>query len=65
MDVTRVTRQNNEIYAKQEIKKLDKRKEELRLEEQNVKRQLEINEQKRVEKNRQMNRAGQNVDKMA
>jgi len=65
MDVSRVTRQNNEIYAKQEIKKLDKRHEELRLEERNVKQQLEINEQKRLEMNRQMNRSGQNVDKMA
>jgi hypothetical protein len=65
MDVTRVTRQNNEIYAKQEIKKLDKRQEQLRQEERNVKQQLEINEQKRLEMNRQMNRAGQNVDKMA
>ena len=65
MDVTRVTRQNNEIYAKQEIKKLDKRQEQLRQEERNVKQQLEISEQKRLEMNRQMNRAGQNVDKMA
>jgi hypothetical protein len=65
MEVSRVTRQNNEIYAKQEIKKLDKRQEQLRQEERNVKQQLEINEQKRLEMNRQMNRAGQNVDKLA
>jgi hypothetical protein len=65
MEVSRVTKQNDEIYAKLQIKKLDKRQEELRQEERNVKQQLEINEQKRLEMNRQMNRAGQNVDKLA
>ena len=65
MSVTRVTAQNAEIYRQLEIKKLDKRHEELRLEEQRVKERLKDNEDKRIEMNRQMNRPGQNVDRMA
>ena len=64
-DVSRVTAQNAEIYQKLEIKKLDKRHEELRIEEQRVKLNLKDNEEKRVEMNRRMNRPGQNVDRMA
>jgi hypothetical protein len=65
MTVSRVAEQNAEIYQKIELKKLDKRHEELRLEERRVKERLENNEQARIEMNRQMNRAGQNVDRMA
>ena len=64
-EVNRVTAQNAEIYRQLEIKKLDKRHEELRLEEQRVKANLKDNEEKRVEMNRRMNRPGQNVDKIA
>ena len=63
--ITRVTQQNIEIYRQLEIKKLDKRHEELRLEEQRVKLNLKANEEARVEMNRRMNRPGQNVDRMA
>jgi hypothetical protein len=48
-----------------EIKKLDKRHEELIQEERRVKERLKDNEEKRVEMNRRMNRPGQNVDRMA
>jgi hypothetical protein len=65
MTVSRVAEQNAEIYQKLEIKKLDKRHEELRIEEQRVKLNLKDNEDKRVEMNRRMNRPGQNVDRMA
>ena len=65
MTVGRVAEQNAEIYRKLEIKKLDKRHEELRIEEQRVKLNLKDNEEKRVEMNRRMNRPGQNVDRMA
>jgi hypothetical protein len=65
MTVSRVAEQNAEIYQKSEIKKLDKRHEELRIEEQRVKLNLKDNEEKRVEMNRRMNRPGQNVDRMA
>lgn len=65
MSVTRVTAQNAEIYRQMEIKNLDKRHEELRLEEQRVKANIKANEEARIEMNRRMNRAGQNVDKIA
>ena len=64
-DVSRVTVQNAEIYRQLEIKKLDKRHEELRLEERRVKLNLKANEEARIEMNRRMNRPGQNVDRMA
>jgi hypothetical protein len=64
-EVSRVTAQNTEIYRQLEIKKLDKRHEELRLEEQRVKLNLKANEEARIEMNRRMNRPGQNVDRMA
>jgi hypothetical protein len=64
MSVTRVTAQNAEIYRQMEIKKLDRRHEELRLEALRVKERLKDNEDKRIEMNRQMNRPGQNIDRM-
>jgi hypothetical protein len=64
-EISRVAEQNAEIYRRAEIKKLDKRHEELRLEEQRVKANLKDNEEKRIEMNRRMNRPGQNVDRMA
>jgi hypothetical protein len=64
-EVSGVTAQNAEIYRQLEIKKLDKRHEELRIEEQRVKLNLKDNEEKRVEMNRRMNRPGQNVDRTA
>ena len=65
MTVSRVAEQNAEIYLQTEIKKLDKRHEELRLEEQRVKANIKANEEARIEMNRRMNRPGQNVDRMA
>ena len=64
-EVSRVTEQNAELYRQTEIKKLDKRHEELRLEERRVKANLKANEEARIEINRRMNRPGQNVDRMA
>lgn len=63
--INRVTMQNAELYQQTEIRKLDKRHEELVQEERRVKYQKEVNEEKRIEMNRRMNRPGQNVDKMA
>jgi hypothetical protein len=63
-EVSRVVAQNAEIYRQQEIKKLDKRNEELRLEQQRIKERIRDNEEKRIEMNRMMNRAGQNIDKI-
>jgi hypothetical protein len=48
-----------------QLNKLDQRHEELRLEAQRVNENQVENERKRIEMNRRMNRAGQNVDKMA
>jgi hypothetical protein len=53
------------MYRQQNIKRLDKRHEELRIEEQRVKLNLRANEQARLDMNRRMNRAGQNIDVMA
>jgi len=64
-EVSRVTAQNAEMYQQMEIKKLDRRHEELRLEAMRVKERLKDNEDKRIEMNRQMNRPGQNIDRMA
>jgi hypothetical protein len=64
-DVSRVTAQNAEIYRQTEIKKLDKRHEELRIEEQRVKLNIKANEEARIDMNRRMNRPGQNIDKIA
>lgn len=65
MNVSRVAEQNAEIYRHMEIKKADKRHEEQIQDERRVKYNREIDEQKRIEMNRRMNRAGQNVDRMA
>jgi hypothetical protein len=64
-DISRVTAQNAEMYRQMEIKKLDKRHEELRVEEQRVKLNIKAKEEARVDMNRRMNRPGQNVDRMA
>jgi hypothetical protein len=57
--------QNAEIYRQMEIKKLDRRHEEIVQEERRVKQRREDSEQARIEMNRRMNRPGQNVDRMA
>ena len=64
-EVNRVTAQNAEAYRQTEVKKLDRRHEELRLEERRVQANIKANEQARMEMNRRMNRAGQHVDRMA
>jgi hypothetical protein len=63
--ISRVAEQNAEIYRQLEIKKLDRRHEEIVQEERRVKQRRESNEAERIEMNRRMNRPGQNVDRMA
>lgn len=65
MDVTKVTAYNNEIYQRTEYRRLEQRHEERRIEERRNKFQAEVQEQKRIERNRQMNQSGQNVDRLA
>jgi len=65
MDVTRVTAYNNQVYQRTEYKRLEQRHEERQVQERRNKYQAEVNEQKRIERNRQMNQPGQNVDRLA
>ena len=64
-EVSRISQQSIEIYNRNLSKQTDIRNQEKILEERRAKHCKEIAEQKRIEMNRQMNRAGQNVDKMA
>jgi len=65
MTISSVTDRNNEMYRQLSINNLDKRHEALRIEEMRVRERIKYTEEKRVELNRQMNRAGQNIDKLA
>ena len=65
MTVSRITEYNNEMYRQMSINNLDKRHEALRIEELRAREDLKANEAKRMEINRQLNRPGQNVDRMA
>ena len=64
-DISRVAAQTAEMYRQLDIKKLDKKREELRVEEQRVKLNIKANEEARIDMNRRMNRPGQHVDRMA
>ena len=65
MEVSRISQQSIEIYNRNLAKQTDIRHEERILEERRNKENSTIEEQKRMEMNRQMNRSGQNVDKLA
>ena len=65
MEVSRISQQSIEIYSKNLAKQADIRHTERILEERRNKENSTIAEQKRMEMNRQMNRSGQNVDKLA
>lgn len=65
MNVSNITDQNNVLYRQMTVNNLEKRHEALRIEEMRVREALKNNEAKRVEMNRQMNRSGQNIDKLA
>lgn len=65
MEVSRISQQSIEIYNRNLAKQADIRHTERILEERRNKENSTIAEQKRIEMNRQMNRNGQNVDKLA
>ena len=65
MTINSVTEYNLRMYQQAEIRKIDRRHEELRLEERRVSQNIKITEEARIEMNRRMNRSGQNVDSMA
>lgn len=57
--------QSNVLYRQNEIKRKDIRHESDLVEQKRIKAQHMDMEEKRIEMNRRMNRAGQNVDRMA
>jgi hypothetical protein len=63
--INRIAEWNNQTFQNMQIKQLDRRTEDLRLQEIRVKSQISETERARLEMNKRMNRAGQNVDKMA
>jgi len=63
--VNRISEYNNELYRHTQIQHIERRHDEIRLEEKRIKYMREISEQARIEMNRRMNRPGQNVDRMA
>ena len=65
MTINSVTEYNLRMYQQAEIRKIDRRHEELRLEERRISQNIKITEEARIEMNRRMNRSGQNVDRMA
>jgi len=65
MEVSRISQQSIEIYHKNLAKQTDIRHEQRVLEERRAKENSKIAEEKRIEMNCRMNRAGQNVDKLA
>jgi hypothetical protein len=65
MTINSVTEFNLRMYQQAEIRKIDRRHEELRLEERRISQNIKITEEARIEMNRRLNRPGQNVDSMA
>jgi len=65
MTINSVTEYNLRMYQQAEIRKIDRRHEELRIEERRISQNIKITEEARIEMNRRMNRSGQNVDRMA
>lgn len=64
MELNNISARILKLFQQSEIKKMDRRHEDLVLEERRIKYEKEINEQKRIEMNRRMNRNGQNIDRM-
>jgi hypothetical protein len=65
MTISKVSEYNNEQYRLAQIKLTEQRQIEKQQEITQTKQRREDLELKRIEMNRQMNRAGQNVDKLA
>ena len=59
------TAYTNQLHRLQEIKHVDQRYQEKVEETARIKYQHQVEEAQRVEMNRRMNRAGQNIDKIA
>jgi len=65
MKVDSIHSHNNEVYRLQEIRRVDRRHLERVQDDARIKHNRELDEAKRIEMNRRMNRNGQNVDRLA
>ena len=65
MKVDSIHTHNNEVYRLQEIRRVDQRHLEHVQDDARIKHNRELDEAKRIEMNRRMNRNGQNVDRLA
>jgi hypothetical protein len=63
--INSVTAYNAELYRRSEIRHAEQRHTDRIQEEKRIKHRHEVDEQKRIEMNRFLNRPGQNVDKLA
>jgi len=63
--INSVTAYNAELYRRSEIRHAEQRHIDRIQEEKRIKHRHEVDEQKRIEMNRLLNRPGQNVDKLA
>lgn len=65
MTISKISEYNNEQYRLAQIKLSERRQIEKQQEVTQIKQRREDSELKRIEMNRQMNRPGQTVDKLA
>jgi hypothetical protein len=65
MRIDKVNAYNNELYRHTEIRRAEQHHSEKIQEERRIKQRHEVEEAKRIEANRRMNRPGQNIDRMA
>ena len=65
MKVDSIHSHNNEVYRLQDIRRVDRRHLERVQAEARIKHNRELDEAKRIEMNRRMNRNGQNIDRLA
>ena len=65
MKVDSIHSHNNEVYRLQDIRRVDRRHQEHVQNDARIKHNRELDEAKRIEMNRRMNRNGQNVDRLA
>lgn len=65
MKVDSIHSHNNEVYRLQDIRRMDRRHLERVQDDARIKHNRELDEAKRIEMNRRMNRNGQNVDRLA
>jgi hypothetical protein len=65
MKVDSIHSHNNEVYRLQDVRRVDRRHQERVQNDARIKHNRELDEAKRIEMNRRMNRNGQNVDRLA